>query len=109
MLEGNTVNLRLITSEDLPILVEWLNDPLFLGEMRQDTQRDIEGYYNRPGYQWFFIETKNATKIGYMLHKPTHHGHPEIGYAIISKERRKGYGTEAVSILIDYFRTIGCP
>jgi RimJ/RimL family protein N-acetyltransferase len=101
LLEGNKINLRLVEPEQLPILVEWFNDVSFLGETRQDTRRDIEGYYNRPGYQWFFIEKKDGTKIGYIFHFPSL-DHTEIGYAIIPTERRKGYCTEAVRILIDY-------
>lgn len=95
------MNLRLIAPEDLPIIVEWFNDITFLGEMRQDTYKDVEGWYTRLGYKWFFIEKKDGTKIGYMISHPSL-GHTEIGYAIISDERRKGYCTEAVRILIDY-------
>ena len=45
MLEGRTVNLRIIEKEDLPILKEWLNDLEFTGEyepVAQETKTDLE-------------------------------------------------------------------
>ena len=101
MLEGKTVNMRLIEPKDLSIVSEWVNNISFIGEMRQDTRRELEEYYNRPGSQWFFIEKKEGAKIGYIVHFLAR-DQTEIGYAIIPSERRKGYCTEAVLMMVDY-------
>jgi len=44
-----------------------------------------------------------GTKIGWACHyvSAPNFGWTEIGYAIIQSERRKGYGTEAVQMLLD--------
>jgi aminoglycoside 6'-N-acetyltransferase len=51
----------------------------------------------------FIIEKKDGTKIGFIAHwfvQPNRM--MEIGYDLIPNERGKGYGTEAVQIMIDY-------
>lgn len=103
MLEGKTVNIRLIEPTDLPIVFEWINTITCLDEQVEPirTQREFEESYNRPGTQWFFIEKKEGTKIGYILHYQAR-DQTEIGYAIIPSERRKGYCTEAALIMVDY-------
>ena len=50
--------------------------------------------------QWFFIEKKDGTKIGFIAHFVAHG--TTIGYALLPDERGKGYGTEAVEIMVDY-------
>jgi len=51
----------------------------------------------------FIIEKKDGTKIGFIAHYfilPTRL--MEIGYGIVPGERSKGYGTEAVQVIVDY-------
>jgi len=51
----------------------------------------------------FIIEKKDRAKIGLARHflvQPA--GLMEIGYIIVPSERRKGYGTEAAQIMVDY-------
>lgn len=106
MLEGKSVNLRLVEKEDLPLLAEWSNDPKFLGEyiwLPQQSRTEWEKRYdNLPSdTKWFFIEKKDGTKIGTMFHWPI--GNLlEIGYVLVPGERGKGYCTEAVKIVLDY-------
>jgi RimJ/RimL family protein N-acetyltransferase len=53
--------------------------------------------------QRFIIERKDGTRIGFIAHwlvQPNRW--MEIGYDIIPNERCKGYGTEAVQIIVDY-------
>lgn len=55
------------------------------------------------GWTWFVVEKKDGTKIGFIVHftaQPSQH--VEVGYALIPKEKRKGYGTEALQIMVDY-------
>jgi RimJ/RimL family protein N-acetyltransferase len=73
-------------------------DPIFQMS-KADWQK---AYDNRPTDEgWFFIEKKDGTKVGNIGHKLVEQAQ-EIGYAVLSSERRKGYSTEAVKIMVDY-------
>jgi aminoglycoside 6'-N-acetyltransferase len=51
----------------------------------------------------FVIEKKDGTKIGFIAHWLTQPNRiMEIGYDLVPNERGKGYGTEAVQIMVDY-------
>ena len=107
MLEGITVNLRVVEKEDLPMVTEWFNNPEFSGEYdpldEQQSRVDIEKRYENLGldHKWFIIEKKDGTAIGFagsfVIGRLL-----EIGYALVSGARGKGYGTEAAKILVDY-------
>jgi len=105
LLEGKNVNLRIVEKEDLPLLHEWDNNPDFRGEfeqLREGTLRDLEKLFdNLKDSQWFFIEKKDGTKIGDIAHL-LEAGEVEIGYYIVPNERRKGYASEAIRIMVDY-------
>lgn len=105
MLIGKNVNLRIIEKTDLPLLKEWINDCNIDGEFEPinqlsltDIEKEFEG--NKEG-QWFFIEKKDKTKIGYIAHFLSKSCRA-IGYAILLNERAKGYGSEAVQMMVDY-------
>ena len=106
MLEGKNVNLRLVEKEDLPLLADWSNNPEYLGEfiwLPQQSRTEWEKRYDYPtaDTKWFFIEKKDGTTIGTLFHFPR--GELlEIGYVLAPSERSKGYGTEAVEIMVDY-------
>jgi RimJ/RimL family protein N-acetyltransferase len=106
LLEGKNVNLRVVEREDLPLLTEWLNNPEYAGEFmwwpqKSRTEREKEYDNLPPDSKWFFIEKKDATKIGdighFMFGKLL-----EIYYYLVSSERGKDYGTEAIMIMVDY-------
>lgn len=107
MLEGKNVNLKVVEKEDLPLLLVWSNDPEFKGRHTplpaQQSQTEIEKEYYELGSEknWFIIEKKDGTKIGFI---GTHFFAEmlEIGYALIPTERSHGYCTEAVKIMVDY-------
>jgi ribosomal-protein-alanine N-acetyltransferase len=105
LLKGKSVNLRIIEKEDLPILQEWNNNPEFMGEyepFRQETRSDLERTYdNLRDAQWFFVEKKDKTRIGYIAHFLAA-GETELGYFIVPTERKKGYVSEAIRIMVDY-------
>ena len=105
MLEGKNVNLRIVEKEDLPLLLEWDSNPDFRGEfdqLREETKTDLEKLYdNLKDSQWFIIEKKDGTKIGNIGHLLSA-GEVEIGYFVVPKERRKGYASEAILIMVDY-------
>ena len=105
MLEGKTVNLKIIERKDLPVLLNWDNNLAFIGKfehLKQETQADLERTYdNLKDAQWFFIEKKGGTKIGFIAHFLSA-GETEIGYSMVPEERNKGYVTEAIQIIVDY-------
>ena len=105
MLEGKTVNLRIMEREDLPVLQEWDNNPEFMGkyeELRQETKTELEKTYdNLKDAQWFFVQKKDGTKIGYVAHFLAA-GETELGYFIVPSERGEGHVSEAIEIMVDY-------
>ncbi len=105
VLEGKNVNLKIMEREELPTLLEWSNNPEVMGkyeEMRQETIAELEKTYdNLKDAQWFFVQRKNGTKIGYVAHFKAA-GETELGYFVIPAQRRKGYVTEAIKIIVDY-------
>lgn len=105
LLEGNNLELRLMERNDLPILIEWTNNPEFMGkyeELEQESDAELEKTCdNLKDGHWFFVQKKDGTKIGYVAHYVTD-GKRELGYFIIPKERKKGRATEAIQIMVDY-------
>ncbi len=110
MLEGKTVNLRVMEKEDLPLFAEWVNKPEFFGEynpLRQTSKAEIEKDFDKSTLEQtgFIIEEKDGSKIGYICHFVLLHPAGkllEIGYSLVPSERGKGNGTEAVEIMVDY-------
>jgi len=104
-LEGHKVNLELVERNDLPIIKSWANDVEFVGEFEpfdQVSLEDLEKQHDGKGEgQWYFIETKDGTKIGYMGHFKSKDC-VGIGYMLLKDERGKGYGSEAVQMMVDY-------
>ena len=108
MLEGKSVNLRVVEKEDLPLLLGWRNDWGLEFEDRynpvasQQSLTEFERKYEKlgPDEKWFFIEEKDGTRIGYI---GTHlYNSLEIGYSLTPSKRGKGYCTDAVQIMVDY-------
>ena len=106
MLEGKLVNLKVLEREDLRLVAEWSNNPEFSGEyepLEQISLREVEKWYDNLHSEenWFTIEKKDGNKIGQIFHSPRGQ-HVVIGYKLVPGERNKGYGTEAVEIMVDY-------
>ncbi len=114
MLEGKQIRLRLRDREDLDFFHDFWNAIDFCGEYeviqpqisRTQAEKRIESVDQSDSgvnWTWFVIEKQDGTKIGFVLHytvQPA--GIFEVGYASIPGERGKGYGTEALQIMIDY-------
>lgn len=113
MLEVKRINIRLAEKEDVPLLAHWLNDVEFAGDFQhfpdqlskiELERRILEHKLYQTEWIDFIIEKKDGTKIGWACHyiSAPNFGWMEIGYAIIKSERNKGYGTEAVEMLVNY-------
>jgi ribosomal-protein-alanine N-acetyltransferase len=105
-LEGRFVNLRVAEKEDLQVFTDWMNDLEFLGEydpVIQQSKAEIEKRLdsNQQEDREFIIEKKDGTKVGFITHF-TVGKQLEIGFALTPTERKKGYCTEAVNIMVDY-------
>ena len=106
MLEGKTVNLRVMEKEDLSSVAEWRNNPDFWGvynPLTQTSKADVQKIYDGLSAEekWFFIEKKDGSKVGTIGHRPEVSAQ-QIGYSVLPSERKKGYCTEAVKIMVDY-------
>jgi len=111
LLEGKNVNLRVVEREDLPLLVQWDNNPEFVGEhffptqrSRTDMEKALESISPFESKR-FIIKKKDGTKVGWITH--FYMLHPmmkllEIGFVLVPSERGKGYCTEAAKIMVDY-------
>jgi RimJ/RimL family protein N-acetyltransferase len=113
MLEGKRINLRLAEKEDVPLLAEWLSDVGFAGDYQhfpdqiskdELEKRIVEHKLYQTEWVDFIVEKKDGAKIGWAVHyvSAPNFGWIEIGYAIIPRERNKGFGTETIQILVDY-------
>ena len=111
LLEGKSINLRIAEKEDIPSLLQWLNDVRFIGDYMsypvQASKSQLEPQvleHKLYGNEWvdFIVEKKDGTKIGFIAHFETHGKLKAIGYALLPSERKKGYGGEAIRIMVDY-------
>jgi len=110
LLEGKNVNLRVVEKEDVPLFAEWLNKPEVFGEynpLRQVSKTEIEKDFEKGALEMmdFIVEKKDGSRIGFICHftlVPPAGKLLEIGYSLVPSERGKGYGTEAVRIMVDY-------
>ncbi len=101
------MNLKIVEKEDAPLLQEWWNSIEFSGAYNpidaQQSRTDIEKQLEKlgPERSWFLILKKDGSKIGFLGMGAGPYGW-QIGYVLIPSERRKGYGTEAVQLAVDY-------
>jgi len=110
LLEGKTVNLRILEKEDTQTLLEWINNPEVMGEFqppRQWSRAELEKEYETDlfGFKDFFIEKKDGSGIGFISYYDSYLGTIkllEIGYCSLPSERGKGYCTEAAQLMVEY-------
>ena len=114
MLEGKTVNLRVIDKDDLDFELGLINDLDLWGEYNgveeQISKSEWMKRLDNPPPIWtmtelkrFIVLKKDGTRIGFVSHSINlSYRQIEIGYNIIPSERSKGFGTEAAQLMVDY-------
>ena len=113
LLEGKNVNLRLMEKSDTDFFLENYNNPDSWGKIdfvAQISKEEMTREFDNPTplqvvieRKRFIIEKKDGTKIGWISHRLAQpDGWAEVGYLIVPKEREKGYGTEAIQLMVDY-------
>jgi RimJ/RimL family protein N-acetyltransferase len=111
LLEGKTLNLKIIEKEDMPQFTEMISSPTYVGEynpLAQMSKAEMEKAFEDPsGLKPFFIEKKDGTKVGFIVYFHIPHigvGAKllEIGYSLAPGERGKGYGAEAINLMVDF-------
>ena len=105
-LEGRLLNLRIAEKEDVQVFTDWISDLEFLGEydpVIQQSKAEVDKRLVNPQQddRDFIIEKKDGTRIGFITHF-TFGKQLELGFALVPSERRKGYCTEAVNVMVDY-------
>ena len=108
------MNLRVMERDDVDFLVECRNDIGFWGEYvpigEQISKAEWMKYFDSPSSlailtegKTFIVQKKDGIKIGIIHHRLNQpYKWMEISYFFTPSERRKGYGTEAVQLMIDY-------
>jgi RimJ/RimL family protein N-acetyltransferase len=116
LLEGKTVNLRKVEKEDVDFYFACFNQIDFYGEYTHPVIEQVPKWLvikiidEQPNeFQRalednpFVILKKDGTKIGFTWHFTNQpYGHMEIACFLVPSERGKGYGTEAVQLMVDY-------
>jgi|Deesub1362B_J571_1020462.scaffolds.fasta_scaffold00654_6 diamine N-acetyltransferase len=103
LLEGKNINLRIAEKDDVLLIMRWWSDMQYMGEYQDvmnKTQPELEKIMLENTI-FFIIEKKDGVKIGHingwMLGRTM-----EIGFALTPSERGKGYGTEAIQLMVDH-------
>jgi len=115
LLEGKTVNLRVLERDDIDFLAECFNNMYFWGEysnpvFEQTSKSGLMQNFDNPpniaiSIEWkkFIVQKKDGNRMGFVWHfinQP--YGVMEIGCFFVPSERGKGYGAEATQLMVDY-------
>jgi RimJ/RimL family protein N-acetyltransferase len=104
LFEGKNLNLRAAEKGDVSLVAEWWRNPQYMGE-HQDVMDISESKLEKVMIKdtiFFIIEKKDGTKIGHIGGWMYGRICMEIGFALVPSERGKGYGTEAIQMMVDY-------
>jgi RimJ/RimL family protein N-acetyltransferase len=117
--ETERLTLRRLTTDDAPLILELLNDPLFLhfvGDKGVRTLAEAREYithgplasYAQHGFGLFHVALKiHGTPIGMCgLLKREALEDVDVGFAYLPQFSGQGYATEAARATLDYGRTV---
>jgi RimJ/RimL family protein N-acetyltransferase len=107
LLEGKNIRLKLGDKEDLDFFVDFWNNLDYYGDyepiMEQMTKAEAEKRLaDSSKNAYFIIQKKDGANIGLIAHFGQSSGSITIGYAAEPSEHGKGYGTEALQLMVDY-------
>jgi RimJ/RimL family protein N-acetyltransferase len=114
LLEGKAVDLKVEEGDDIDFEVEYCNDIDFWGEfdpiVEQKSKSERMKQFDNPSNlailskrKRFLIQKKDGTRIGIINHRLNQpYRTLEIVCFLIPSERGKGYGTEAIQLMVDY-------
>jgi ribosomal-protein-alanine N-acetyltransferase len=107
LLVGKNVNLKLGDKEDLEFFVDFWNNVEYYADcepiMEQMTKAEAEKRFaDTSNRAYFMIRKKDGKNIGITVYFGQASGATTIGYAIEPSEHGKGYGTEALQLMVDY-------
>jgi len=106
-LEGKNIRLKLGDKEDVDFFVDFWNNLDYYGNyepiMEQMTKAEAEKRLaDSSKSAYFIIQKKDGTSIGLIVCFGQLSGSITVGYAIKPSEHGKGYGTEALQLMVDY-------
>ena len=107
LLEGKSLRLKLGDKEDLDFFLGFWNNLDYYGDyepiMEQMTKNEAEKRLTDSSKtSYFIIQKKDGANIGLIACFGQSSGSITIGYAIKPSEHNKGYGTEALQLMVDY-------
>lgn len=114
MLEGKLNDLRVMEREDVDFLAEHRNDLNciceYWSDIEQVSKSDWVKQFDNPSsfgvlleVKRFIIQKKDGTRIGVIHHfLDSPHHLMELACWLVPSESKKGYGTEATQLMVDY-------
>jgi RimJ/RimL family protein N-acetyltransferase len=92
---------------DIMLIAKWLNDQEYMGDYQETKQRSADELKRdmiiHANWKLFIIIKKNnGRKIGTVNAQMVKPRIWEIGFALVPAERGKGYGAEALQIILDH-------
>lgn len=118
---GERVTLRVVEEEDIPFLQRASANPEIRHPLGNPVRSREEFEVSSDGADRFLIcleddadpgppDRDDVTPIGGVSLVDVDYKRPELGYWLVPEHHREGYGTEAVSLAIDYaFRSYDTP
>lgn len=97
------MNLRAATENDVSLVAGWWSDPKYMGE-HQDVMTISKEELEKVMLEhttFFIVEKKDGTRVGH-IGGWMRGSMMEIGYAVVPEERKKGYGTDAIQLMVDH-------
>jgi len=104
LFEGRNVKLRKAEKDDVSSVLELWCDSEYMGDY-QDIMTISKAKMERvllTDTIFFIVEKVDGTKIGHIGGWMHGRACMEIGFALVPRERGKGYGTEAIQMMVDH-------
>ena len=107
MINGERVDLKPFSLDDLEFLYRWNNDPEYVGEYEppeQVTREELKEWLleEKPGQRWYIIQTKLGLRVGQLVAKEREDNTIQVGYRVTPPARNKGHCTAAVRTVVNY-------